>query len=64
MANALKGLYTALIPLTIGASLVQASIYDVKGGTRAVIFDRISGVSGISLTLNIIWGIHGVICLL
>jgi prohibitin 1 len=44
MANALRGLYTAAIPLAIGASLLQQSIYDVKGGTRAVIFDRYSGV--------------------
>lgn len=29
---------------TIGAALFNSSIYDVKGGTRAVIFDRISGV--------------------
>src|SRR5262249_10571804 len=28
----------------IGLSLAQNSIYDVKGGTRAVIFDRLSGV--------------------
>jgi len=40
----MQGLYTALVPLIAGASLLQASIYDVKGGTRAVIFDRYSGV--------------------
>lgn len=28
----------------LGLSLVSASIYDVRGGTRAVIFDRMSGV--------------------
>jgi prohibitin 1 len=44
MAQALSGIYRAVIPLAIGASLVQASMYDVKGGTRAVIFDRYSGV--------------------
>jgi prohibitin 1 len=32
------------IPAAVGLSLVQASIYDVKGGNRAVIFDRLSGV--------------------
>lgn len=32
------------IPTLIGASLVQSSIYDVRGGTRAVIFDRLQGV--------------------
>lgn len=44
MANALKGIYSAVIPFAIGAGIFQASIYDVKGGTRAVIFDRYSGV--------------------
>lgn len=32
------------IPALIGAGLVQSSIYDVRGGTRAVIFDRLQGV--------------------
>ncbi|KAF2659640.1 protein elicitor peat 2 [Lophiostoma macrostomum CBS 122681] len=32
------------IPGAIAVSLAQASMYDVKGGTRAVIFDRLSGV--------------------
>ena len=44
MANALGAVYKMAIPLAIGGSLVQASMYDVKGGTRAVIFDRLSGV--------------------
>ena len=44
MANVLKGVYAAAIPLAVGASFLQASIYDVKGGSRAVIFDRYSGV--------------------
>ncbi|CAL3973530.1 hypothetical protein PZA11_005747 [Diplocarpon coronariae] len=44
MAQALQSLYKYAIPLAIGASFAQASIYDVKGGTRAVIFDRLSGV--------------------
>jgi prohibitin 1 len=43
MAQALQSLYKYAIPLAVGA-FVQASIYDVKGGTRAVIFDRLSGV--------------------
>jgi hypothetical protein len=42
--QALSGLYKAALPLAIGASIIQSSIYDVKGGTRAVIFDRYSGV--------------------
>ncbi|RDL40298.1 putative phb1 prohibitin 1 [Venustampulla echinocandica] len=44
MAQALQSLYKFAVPLAVGASLVQASIYDVKGGTRAVIFDRLAGV--------------------
>ncbi|RKF62947.1 Prohibitin-1 [Erysiphe neolycopersici] len=44
MANILQTLSKYAVPFGVGASLVQASIYDVKGGTRAVIFDRISGV--------------------
>ena len=44
MANTLGALYRYAIPVAIGASFVQASMYDVKGGTRAVIFDRLSGV--------------------
>ncbi len=32
------------IPVFIGASVAQSSLYDVKGGSRAVIFDRLSGV--------------------
>jgi prohibitin 1 len=33
-----------IIPPTAAALLVQSSIYDVKGGSRAVIFDRLTGV--------------------
>lgn len=44
MAQALQSLYKYAIPLAVGASFVQASIYDVKGGSRAVIFDRLAGV--------------------
>lgn len=44
MAQALNNLYKFIIPLGIGAAAVQSSMYDVKGGTRAVIFDRLSGV--------------------
>lgn len=32
------------IPAAFGVSLLQSSMYDVEGGKRAVIFDRISGV--------------------
>jgi prohibitin 1 len=44
MAQALNAIYKLAVPLAVGVSLAQASIYDVKGGTRAVIFDRLSGV--------------------
>ncbi|PLN78126.1 prohibitin [Aspergillus taichungensis] len=32
------------VPVFLGTTAIQSSIYDVRGGTRAVIFDRISGV--------------------
>lgn len=44
MANVLNQVSKWAVPLAIGASFVNSSIYDVKGGTRAVIFDRLSGV--------------------
>jgi prohibitin 1 len=44
MAQALNIVYRWAIPAAAFAGLAQASIYDVKGGTRAVIFDRLSGV--------------------
>jgi hypothetical protein len=44
MAAILSNVYKWAIPLTVAGSLAQASIYDVKGGTRAVIFDRLGGV--------------------
>ena len=42
--NALNTIYRLAIPAAVGISLAQASLYDVKGGSRAVIFDRLSGV--------------------
>lgn len=33
-----------LVPLAIGATVVQSALYDVPGGYRAVLFDRFSGV--------------------
>lgn len=44
MANALAVVSRWAVPVAIAATFGQASIYDVKGGTRAVIFDRLSGV--------------------
>jgi len=37
-------LYSAAVPAAIGYGLFTSSIYDVKAGTRAVIFDRLTGV--------------------
>lgn len=43
-ARALNFMYRMAVPATAGAFLVSQSIFDVKGGSRAVIFDRLSGV--------------------
>ena len=45
MARVLDGLSRLAIPIALGVGAVQMSIYDVRGGNRAVIFDRLSGVS-------------------
>ncbi|RYP03878.1 hypothetical protein DL765_010370 [Monosporascus sp. GIB2] len=44
MANPLLNIYRWAIPAAVGVAAVQSSIYDVKGGSRAVIFDRLQGV--------------------
>ncbi|KAL9053683.1 MAG: hypothetical protein Q9162_004634 [Coniocarpon cinnabarinum] len=44
MANALGTIYRLAIPGFLGLSVASAAMYDVKGGQRAVIFDRLSGV--------------------
>lgn len=44
MAAALNTVYKLAVPLAIGVQLASMSMYDVKGGTRAVIFDRLTGV--------------------
>ncbi|KAF8633970.1 hypothetical protein AX15_001148 [Amanita polypyramis BW_CC] len=41
-----QNLARLIVPLGVTAALVQASIYDVPGGYRAVMFDRFSGVKG------------------
>ncbi|KAI0597362.1 prohibitin-1 [Biscogniauxia sp. FL1348] len=43
MENTLRSAYR-WAAVVVGAGIVQSSIYDVKGGTRAVIFDRLQGV--------------------
>ncbi|KAJ9501824.1 Prohibitin-1, subunit of the prohibitin complex (Phb1p-Phb2p) [Exophiala xenobiotica] len=42
--NVLNAVSRWAVPIFIAVSFGQAAIYDVKGGTRAVIFDRLSGV--------------------
>ncbi|KIW62183.1 prohibitin-1 [Phialophora macrospora] len=42
--NVLNAISRWAIPVFIGASIAQSALYDVKGGSRAVIFDRLSGV--------------------
>jgi len=37
-----------VVPLAVGAGLLQASLYDVPGGYRAVMFDRFTGVNDIA----------------
>ncbi|KAH0435843.1 spfh domain band 7 family protein [Colletotrichum kahawae] len=44
MAQALGFAYRMAVPAAIGVAVLQSSIYDVKGGNRAVIFDRVAGV--------------------
>lgn len=43
-AQGLNSLYKYAVPAAIGVSLASNAMYDVRGGTRAVIFDRLSGV--------------------
>ncbi|KAK5992260.1 Prohibitin-1 [Cladobotryum mycophilum] len=43
-ARMLNLMYRMAVPASAGAFLVTQSVYDVKGGTRAIIFDRLSGV--------------------
>ena len=43
-SNALNNLAKAAVGLGAGVSLFQSSIYNVDGGFRAVMFDRLRGV--------------------
>ncbi|KAM7218757.1 SPFH domain / Band 7 family domain containing protein [Rhypophila decipiens] len=43
-AQGLSSLYKFAVPGAIAVSLASNAIYDVRGGSRAVIFDRFSGV--------------------
>jgi regulator of protease activity HflC (stomatin/prohibitin superfamily) len=42
--NVLNAVSRWAIPVFVGVSLAQSALYDVRGGSRAVIFDRLSGV--------------------
>lgn len=44
MAKVLQNVYRLAGPAALGAMAFNASLYDVQGGKRAVIFDRVSGV--------------------
>ena len=44
MAQALNFAYRMAIPAAVTVAFAQQSMYDVRGGYRAVIFDRLSGV--------------------
>lgn len=44
MANPLYNIYRLAVPVSIGVVAFNSSIYDVRGGSRAVIFDRLYGV--------------------
>lgn len=43
-ARALNFMYRLAVPASAAVFLGSQALYDVKGGTRAVIFDRLSGV--------------------
>lgn len=54
MNSALNAVTKLAIPAAVGISLLQASLYDVKGGSRAVIFDRLAGVKNEVCMLSIV----------
>ena len=43
-ANALNNIAKGAVGLGAGASLLQASMFNVDGGYRAIMFDRLRGV--------------------
>ncbi|KAI8878953.1 prohibitin-1 [Backusella circina FSU 941] len=49
MAKALQTLAKWAIPVGLAAGGIQSAMYDVQGGYRAVIFDRIQGVKDVSV---------------
>lgn len=48
-ANALNNLARAAIGIGAGVSLFQSSVYNVDGGFRAVMFDRLRGVQVLAI---------------
>lgn len=42
--RALNNIYRVAVPAAVGFYFASNAIYDVRGGSRAVIFDRLSGV--------------------
>lgn len=44
MAQPLSFIYRMAIPAAVAVPIISSSIYDVRGGSRAVIFDRLKGV--------------------
>ena len=44
MAKFLSTIQKAAVPIGLALTAANLSLYDVKGGSRAVIFDRLSGV--------------------
>lgn len=44
MASALNFAYRMAVPAALSVAAAQQSMYDVRGGYRAVIFDRLAGV--------------------
>ena len=55
MNSVLNNITKLAVPAAVGISLLQASLYDVKGGNRAVIFDRLSGVKSEVCALKFFW---------
>ena len=54
-----RGAHFSIVPLGIAAAVVQASIYDVPGGYRAVMFDRFSGVNDKARSFRRVVGLNG-----
>ncbi|KAJ1928547.1 Prohibitin-1, subunit of the prohibitin complex (Phb1p-Phb2p), partial [Linderina macrospora] len=48
-ARTIQRLTNAAIAIGLGAGIAQSSLYDVKGGHRAVIFDRLQGVKQVTV---------------